>query len=108
MVPKPKLSGLDLSSNHRKGIRLQRSGAIPNFIDRHTCLIENSHQQVGHRSVVRVLKVIPGLQLSAESSGKQARQVEMPVQIAIAHSAAVENQAVIQEGTVAVGSGFET
>ena len=43
----------------------------------------------------------PRLELPAELTRQQTRQIEMPVQIAITHSAAIEDQALIQERALA-------
>ena len=44
----------------------------------------------------------PDIRRAAEFAGHEARQIGMPVQIAIAHAAAVQNQALVQQASVPV------
>src|ERR1035441_9980017 len=78
-------------------VRAQHTGAIAQLFRMHTDLVEDRDQQVRHRRILGICKVASSLELTTQFTGQQAGQVPMPVQIAIAHTAAVRDQAVIQQ-----------
>ena len=49
----------------------------------------------------------PGLELAAKFAGQNARQIRVTVKITVAHPSAVHDQAVVQQGAVAIRGGFE-
>jgi len=80
----------------------QNAGAITEVLIGETRLRQRGRQQVGHGRVIRILEVAAALHFSAGSAGHEDRKRGVIVQVAVAHGAAVQNQGMIQQRSVAV------
>src|SRR2546425_1337480 len=81
---------------------VEGSRAVAELVHPDTHLVEDRDEKVRHRRLVRIREVTPGFEPASKLSGQQAGQIEMAVEIAIPHAAAIQNQTVIQERAVAV------
>src|SRR5690606_30497398 len=81
----------------------ERPGAVAELLQVHAGLVEHRHEQVRHRCVIRVLQVPPALHPAGRPAHDQVRQREVVVRVAVAHVAAVEQHAVVEQRAVAVG-----
>src|ERR1051326_4287162 len=88
---------LDMSELDGKKIGLKAAGGIAELIDRDAGCVENRQQQVGHGRFIGIHEVLAGLELTPEAAGEQAGQIEVPVQIAVAHAAPVQDQAAVKQ-----------
>src|SRR4030095_741597 len=91
------------SSLTPKRLERQRMRAVAELVDVGAGLIENRQQQIRHRHVVFIRVVMTRLDLPAEIAREQAGQIEMTVQIAVSHSATEQREAMIQQGSIAIG-----
>src|SRR6266478_2553822 len=91
---------------NRKLLHFKGARAVPDFIDPRACPVQNCQQQIRHRRVQRVRQMASGLELPTEFRGHQARQIGVPVQVAVTHAAAVQNEALVEQGTVPVLRGL--
>src|SRR5262245_19042656 len=87
--------------------QIQRPDTVAELVGRRAVMDQNSKHELFHRRLVWEREMPAGLQLPAEFPGEQTRQIEMAVQIAVAHSASVENQAMVEQRPFTVTSGLQ-
>jgi len=88
-VPLVPFVAIPLCGSKRIPSNRQRTRAVTEFVERDAGLAEEREQQVRHWGFVWEFQVAAGLEFAAKFSGEQAGQIEMAMQISIAHSAAV-------------------
>ena len=89
----------------RDRIRRQPAAAVADCIDMHFDFVEQGEQEIRHWRSGIACDVLSGSNASAESADECAWQVRVAMEIAITHAATVKQQAVVEQGTVAVGCG---
>src|SRR6185503_3166626 len=83
-------------------VEQQLPGAVAQLRDRHTHVIEHGHEQVGHRRVRCVVEAVAGLELAVQLARQQDGQVLVTMKVSVAHAAAKQNRAVVEQRAVAV------
>ena len=94
----------DHTTSPTKRIEIDSSRAVAELVDPDARLVEQAHQQVRHRHVVRrrEREVASALQPAGSSARDHQRQVDVQMHVRIAHRAAVEQDAVVEQVAVAV------
>ena len=83
--------------------QIDPSGAIAEILDMDSQLVEQRHIQVRHWRVFRISDVTATLDTGSSAGHQQNGEVFIKVHVAVAQSAAVHEQRVIEQGPVAIG-----
>src|SRR5581483_12356275 len=78
------------------------AGAVADGLRRHSRTIEEREQHIRQGRVIGVTQMLPALELAAASAEQGGRQRELIVAVAVAHVAAVQNDRVIQQRSIAI------
>src|SRR5262245_38365245 len=79
-----------------------RAGAVAELLRRDADRVENRHPQVRDRRSVAVALVQAALHVAGDATDHERRQVELEMQVAVAHARSVYEQRVIEDRSVTV------
>src|SRR5439155_18175844 len=84
-------------SGERKRVHFYRAGAVAKPIEVNSGLRQETQQQIRHRDVLRIDDVATALQLPAQAARNDDGQLEMVMNMAVAHAASVENHRMVEQ-----------
>ena len=81
--------------------------AVSEGVETDADFFEECQVKVGERRGLGVLNVAASFELARRAAGDQDRQVDMVVDVGVAHAAAIEQEHMVEQRAVAFGRGFE-
>src|SRR6266581_189419 len=85
---------------------IELARAVAKIIDGDTGLIQQIHQKIIQRRVLRIPEVAPALDPACGAADQNGRQIVVCMRIGVAEAAAVDDHRMVEEAAVAVGRRF--